>query len=103
MSVLDEASRTHPNSWWWVKADGCDLVEGFGESTKLDWSGDVNLNDGQLQKKYKHYRKRLDFISGVGLHKRRDVNTLLHDLGVCAKDIKEDICFISTSEFRYLH
>ena len=24
-AVLDEASQTHPNAWWWVKADGCDL------------------------------------------------------------------------------
>lgn len=61
-SVLDEASRTYPNAWWWIKADGCDLVEDCGESTKLDWSGNIDMNDGMLQW---IYRARLDFISGL--------------------------------------
>ena len=66
-AVLDEASRTHPNAWWWIKTDGCDLIEGLGESTRLDWSGDIDMNDGELQKLYKAYRERLDLIDGLGL------------------------------------
>ena len=88
VSVLDEAARTHPNAWWWVKADGCDLVEGLGESTKLDWSGDVDMNDGQLQQMYKSYRERLDFIGGLGKKNRKDSDVILQDLGLCARDIK---------------
>ncbi len=43
-----EASQAHPGSWWWLKADGCDITIGLRESTKLEWSGDVDLNDGSL-------------------------------------------------------
>lgn len=42
----------HPDSWWWVKADGVDLVPGLGESMRREWSGDVDLNDGSLQEQY---------------------------------------------------
>ena len=52
MSVLDEAAKLHPDTWWWVKADGVDLVCGLGESMRGIWSahGDVDLADGSLQK-----------------------------------------------------
>ena len=88
-AVLDEASRTHPNAWWWVKTDGCDLIEGLGESTRLDWSGDIDMNDGELQAAYKIYRERL------GIH-RRDLAEILEDLDVCMKGIKDDITFSGT-------
>lgn len=91
-AVLDEASRTHPNAWWWVKADGCDLIEGLGESIRLDWSGDIDMNDGELQATYKSYRERLDFIGGLGIH-RRDLAEVLKDLDVCIEGIKDDIMF----------
>ena len=39
--ALDEAAQAHPESWWWLKTDGCDIVKGLKESTKLQWSGDV--------------------------------------------------------------
>ena len=44
-SVLEEAAHAHPNAWWWIKADGADLLSGLGESVKGEWSGDVDLND----------------------------------------------------------
>lgn len=58
-TVLDEAAKTHPNSWWWLKTDGCDVTEGLMESTKLVWNGDVDLNDGKLLQQYEAYRTRL--------------------------------------------
>lgn len=92
---LSEATRTHPGVQWWVKADGCDLVEGLGESVNLDWSGDVDMNDGKLHQLYKHYRERLNFIGSLGIKERR--NTILQDLNAIIKDI-EDVSFISTSK-----
>lgn len=56
----------HPDSWWWVKADGVDLVPGVGKSMR-EWSGDVDLNDGSLQEQYNAYIQRLDFIKNLGL------------------------------------
>jgi hypothetical protein len=98
-AVLDEASRTHPSAWWWVKADGCDLVEGLGESINLDWCGDVDMNDGELQAMYKIYRERLDFISVLGMNDRRDTTVVVQDLDVCLKGIKEDMSFVGKGVF----
>ncbi len=30
--MLDEAHKANCDTSWWLKMDGCDLVEGFGES-----------------------------------------------------------------------
>ena len=79
-----------------MKADGCDLVEGLGESVNLDWSGDVDKNDRKLQQLYKHYSERLDFIRTLGMDNRR--NSIVQDLNAIVKDI-EDVSYISTSKF----
>lgn len=47
--MLDEAHKANPDASWWLKMDGCDLVEGLGESVDQMWSGDVDLADGALQ------------------------------------------------------
>ena len=63
--VLDAAASAHTNSWWWIKVDGVDVVAGLGESLRLQWTGDVDLCDGELQKQYQLYRKRLAFIQAL--------------------------------------
>ena len=98
-SVLDEACRTHPNAWWWIKTDGCDLVSGLCESTKLEWSGDVDFNDGQLQKMHENYRQYLTFVSGIGLEDRWNPTLILEDLCTCSKRLAEDVSFILTSKY----
>jgi hypothetical protein len=90
-SVLDEACRTHPNAWWWIKTDGCDLLSGLCESTKLEWSGDVDFSDGQL---YENYRQYLTFVSGIGLEDRWNPTIILEDLSTCSKRLAEDVSFI---------
>ncbi|XP_065904934.1 uncharacterized protein [Dysidea avara] len=67
VTVIEEAAKSHPNSWWWLKADGCDLNKGLKESARLQWSGDVDLNDGNLKKQYEKYRTRLEVAAKVGL------------------------------------
>lgn len=49
LTVLDNAVKSDPDGWWWIKADGVDVVKGLGESTRGLWWGDVDLNDGKLQ------------------------------------------------------
>ena len=45
--MLDSAASVGgPNTWWWLKGDGCDLVSGLKESVRLEWSGDVDFNTG---------------------------------------------------------
>ena len=64
-AILDEAHKVHPNSQWWIKADGCDLVSGLGESVQQVWSGDVDLADGKVQKMHDAYLKRLRELSHI--------------------------------------
>ena len=66
--MLDAAARRSPNARWWMKGDGCDLTEGLKESTHLRWSGDVDLDDGELQREYQHYRETLSFVAFTGNH-----------------------------------
>ena len=45
--MLEEANKSHPGAWWWIKGDGTDVTAGLGESVKHIWSGDVDLADGK--------------------------------------------------------
>lgn len=94
-SVLDEAARVHPNSWWWIKADGCDIVRGLGESISGEWSGDVNLDEGALESFYNEYRRRLEWVRCVGLEERKD--DLESDLDIMKHEITDDVKFIGAS------
>ena len=80
MEVLKEAKRVHPDSWWWIKADGCDIVSGLKESVKMEWSGDVDLNDGRVQELHKEYKKCLQFVDSVGVGMRRARRIMISDL-----------------------
>ena len=76
--LLDSAVKNNPDTTWWIKGDGCDVVPGVCESVNMIWSGDVDLNDGELQK---HYRTQLEFVSGIGLKGRQVKDSILKDLG----------------------
>ena len=52
--------------------DGCDLRSGLMESVRLEWAGDVDLDDGQLQRMYSAYIQRLTFVQGIGSGSRSD-------------------------------
>lgn len=63
--MLETAHKGNPDCNWWLKGDGCDLISGLGESMRLQWSGDVDLNTGSLQQFYQSYRSLLDFVSSL--------------------------------------
>ncbi|XP_065887166.1 uncharacterized protein [Dysidea avara] len=90
ISVLDEAARSSPEAWWWLKADGCDITKGLKESVKQQWSGDVDLNDGCLQQQFKGYKQRLEEADKVGLQKDRAGE----DLDRTLQDLVKDLDFI---------
>jgi len=48
IAVIERAATLSPNTWWWIKGDGVDVVKGLWESVKGQWAGDVDLNDGEL-------------------------------------------------------
>ena len=49
MAILDEAIRLLPDAAQWLEADGVDVVSGISKSVYLEWSGDVDFNDGEVQ------------------------------------------------------
>lgn len=78
--LLDSAVKANPHAIWWIKGDGCDVVPGVCESVDVKWSGDVDLNTGELQKSYQAYRTELEFISEIGLKSRQARCTVVEDL-----------------------
>ena len=60
---VSEAKQAHPNAKWWLKADGCDLVEALGESVHHIWSGDEDLSDGEVARQHSQYMHQLERIS----------------------------------------
>lgn len=69
-------------------------MSGVCDSTKLEWSGDVHLNDGDLQKVYEVYRQRLAFITGVGMGNRVTPALIVDDLSTCSHKLAEEMLFI---------
>lgn len=98
-SVLDEAASAHPNSWWWIKADGCDLMKGLTESVSGEWSGDVNILPDILEKLFKEYKERLRFLNGLGLEDRANSVVFQSDIITVKEQIVSDIKFITTGRF----
>ena len=94
---MNEANRIHPHVWWWIKADGVDLVSGLGTSVKGVWSGDVDLADGSLQKAYEAHKSRLDLLSNIESSKQSHVE-IVEQLTVTAEQIVKDIDFICSSK-----
>ena len=68
-TIIQSATTSDPNAWWWIKADGVDAVKGLCESTKGEWSGDIDLNDGQLQLLNQQLHDRLEWIKGIGMER----------------------------------
>lgn len=95
--MLDAAASAHPNSWFWVKADGVDVVAGLGESLRLQWSGDVDLNDGELLKQYQLYRSRLAFVGALTSTSTR----LLDNLEKLHGELATDLVYIVKSKSNF--
>lgn len=95
---MDEAARIHPSSWWWIKADGCDIVSGIGESVSGQWSGDVNMDEDALKKCYEKYQEKLDFVKKMGLGPRENNDIFQEDLASIKVQTIDDVRFITSSK-----
>lgn len=98
-ATLDEAKKAHPDASWWIKGDGCDVVEGLGESTKKKWSGDVDLADGDLQQSYKSYMQQLEFAGIVGLPPRSSRDDVGEDLQAVYVSLTQDLETVYSRKF----
>ena len=94
MATLDKASKLHPNARWWIKADGCDIISGLEESTRLEWNGDVDFGTSEVQVLYKMYRDRLnrldEIVTDTSVDENRQliVHTLIDEKHTMSKDIE---------------
>ena len=68
-----------------------DVVEGLSESVRLDWSGDVDLDDGSLQLQYETYITRLNFLKGLRL---KDHTHLIQELQLIQELKQVKACII---------
>ena len=50
------------------------------ESLRREWSGDVDLGDGQLEQLHQTYMWLISFIKGIGLEKRKPLQVVIQDL-----------------------
>ena len=70
------------------------VVAGLGGSLRLQWSGDIDLNDGELSKQYQLYRSRLAFVGALTLTSIR----LLDNLEKLHGEVATDLVYIVKSE-----
>ena len=60
----------------------------------MQWSGDVDLNDGSLQKQYERYLTRLGNAKGIGL--KGGKQGALRDLEIVKSDILKDLQYVTS-------
>ena len=68
--ALTTAKEGNPSGRWWIKADGCDVRNGLGESLRGVWSGDEDLGDGLSQQLFEVYKSRRASVMCIGTAKR---------------------------------
>lgn len=74
-------------------------MPGLCESVQLKWSGDVDLNSGELQRSYQAYRSKLDFVAGVGLGCRQGRAAIEEDLRKIHQQLLSDKQFASQGTY----
>ena len=67
------------------------------ESTRLKWSGDVDLNDGALQAEYSAYMERLTYVEGITMEVQQ-LEYIVGQLQHVASDICDDLDFIDSGK-----
>lgn len=67
------------------------------KSVRLEWSGDVDLGDGSLQKQYDDYlsRIKLDKSIALSLYNSEQFHSTIDDLQTIKCSLEKDLSFIS--------
>ena len=69
------------------------------ESLRREWSGDVDLGDGQLEQLeqlHQTYMQLISFIQGIGLEKRKPLQVVIQDLREELKTLTNDSEFLQS-------
>lgn len=70
-------------------------MPGLEESVRGIWNGDVNLNNGELEKQYNEYCHRLQSIKGLKLE---DMESLNEKLDCVVHQVQSDLEFLHKGE-----
>ena len=101
-TMLDYASKGNPHAIWWIKDEGCDVPDLY-ESVTLKWSGNIDLNTGELQAFYKEYRARLRFIAEIGLKTRQGRCIVMEDLKKVRQQLADEKDFAIQGSIHNAH
>ena len=82
--IVDAAAKAKPNTTWWINGDACDVIPGLCKSMQLKWSGNVDLNDRNVEHIYQQYKSRVQMVSILGLGMRRVRPIINNDPVYCA-------------------
>lgn len=96
--MLKYAHESDPHAWWWIKGDGVDVVKGLKESTVGLWSGDADLNDGNLVTLRRMYEQRMKAAAKIGLEDRATNSIIESDLKDSIEELQNDLTFIHSGE-----
>ena len=64
-----------------------------------EWSGDIDLSDGQLPQMFQQYKDRLQFNNKIGLDERRDHSLILTDVQQVQQSLESDLEFLAKSMY----
>ena len=92
MEALKKVKEAHPQSQWWIKADGCDIRKGLRESMRGIWSGDEDLGDGSLHVLFNEYKARCSFVKCIGTSAR--LEWIFKHINKVANDLQNDLEFL---------
>ena len=95
LAALDKACKLQPDAVWSIKCDGCDVVSGLGDSVAKKWSGDIDLNDGNLKKQYEEYTRRINIIASLGVRSSERID-MDRDMIKTKGELEGGLSFISS-------
>lgn len=68
---------------------------GLQESMQNEWSGDIDLGDGDLQRRHGEYVKYLQFVHGIGVKQRRAYAVIKTDLEEQLRNMRDEKEFLT--------
>lgn len=89
--ILHQAHISNPTARWCIKADWTDIITGIQESVKGDWSGDIDLNDGNAQAHKQRVTERIQLVKNID----QTDGSSLHCMKQVYNDLSDDDNFLS--------
>ena len=68
---------------------------GLRESMRNEWSGDIDLGNGDLQQRHGEYVKYLQFVRGIGVNQRKAYAVIKSDLEEQLRNMRDEKEFLT--------